>query len=163
MKNFAFVFLMAVATTCFTACSTSTTTDSASDSGLKKGEYDLSRSGVNIVIKAPSDPAVESTPLGYDVHSSDVFRILISEGSGDVAQKKKDLQSDEVYKLTRMIVDEPNATMYEISFADKKEFHFFVVAKGSKNTYEIQDYKNKLYTEEEVKAMFDAAKSSRVL
>lgn len=134
----------------------------AEQAQLAAGEYDLSKSGVSLIIKAPADPAVEQVAGAYEVKANDEFQLVVAEGPGDMNLMKSDIQKNDVNKFTRFIIDEPDAILYE-SQITTPEFHFFVVKKGANNTtYEIQDVKSKIFTEEQAKAMFEAAKASRV-
>lgn len=127
---------------------------------LEKGEHDLSSQGLPLIIKAPSEPLVEAEASGYDVKSSDVFQLIVTEG-GDIEQKKADIQSDEVNKLQQFIVDEPNALFYETKITEP-EYHFYVVLKDNNSSFELQENKTKQFSKEEVKEMFEAAKAARI-
>lgn len=129
---------------------------------LQAGEFDLSKSGVNLIIKAPVEPAVESAGAGFEVKANEDFQLFIAEGPGDMNLMKSDIEKNDVNKFKRFIVDEPDAILYETEIT-QPEFHFFVVKKGGNNTtLEIQDLKAKTFNEEQAKAMFEAAKASRV-
>lgn len=137
-------------------------TATTEQAALVAGEYDLSKSGLNLIIKAPADPAVEQVAGAYEVKANEDFQLVVAEGAGDMNLMKSDIQNNDVNKFTRFLVEEPDAILFESQITEP-EFHFFVVKKGSNNTvYEIQDLKGKIFTEEQARAMFEAAKASRV-
>jgi len=159
MKNLFVLFLIPLAI--ISGCGHSN--EGEKKDNLSKGEYDLSKQGLSLIIKAPSEPLVEAAGGGaYTVQSSDVFKIKVHEGAGDVGQKKKDLEADEVFKVEKFISDEPNALFYEIKGAGISEYHFYVVLKNEKTSFEIEDDRSKMYSEEEIKNMFEAAKNARI-
>lgn len=131
---------------------------------LVPSEYDLSKSGLSMVVSAPSEPIVENPAAGiYNLKCSNEFQIDIVEGEGNVEQIKKDIAGNEVNKFQRYVEEEDNALLYESKILDS-EFHFYFILKAGKTTYEIQDKKgDKIYTEEQAMAMFDAAKKFRVI
>jgi hypothetical protein len=157
-----YLYLMVVPAVLMAGCKGNQTQESPeAGQQIQAGEYDLSKNGVNLIIKAPAEPAVEQVAANYEVKANDDFQIQIAEGTGDMNLMKSDIQKNDVNKFKRFIVDEPEAILYE-SEITQPEFHFFVVKKGSNNTiYEIQDIKTKVFTEEQAKAMFDAAKAAR--
>ena len=131
---------------------------------LAPGEYDLTKSGLSMVVTAPSEPIVENSVAGtYSLKCSNEFQIDIVEGEGNMEQIKKDIAGNEVNKFQRYATEEDNALLYESKIVDS-EFHFYIILKSGKTTYEIQDKKgDKIYTEEPAQTMFDAAKKFRVI
>lgn len=131
---------------------------------LAPGEYDLTKSGLSMVVSTPSEPIVENAIAGtYSLKCSNEFQIDIVEGEGNMEQIKKDIAGNEVNKFQRYATEEDNALLYESKIVDS-EFHFYIILKSGKTTYEIQDKKgDKIYTEEQAQTMFDAAKKFRVI
>jgi hypothetical protein len=163
MKKLFFIALCA--TTLFSSCGGDKTTNketAEAGSGLNKGEFDLSASGLPFIMQAPSDPAITSPVAGsYELKSSGEFQMQVNEGAGNFDFVKKDIQGNEVFKFKRFIAEEPEALFYEAEFQGKPSFHFFVIAKAGNNTYEFQDNKAKSFSEDETRIMFEAAKNAK--
>jgi hypothetical protein len=154
------MFLLAVSgIALFTACGG----EKKEEVKLAPGEYDLSKDGLPLIVKTPSEPIVESPMAGsYSIKCSNEFNIEVVEGTGNMEQIKKDIAANDVNKFQRYITEEDNAILYESKILDS-EFHFYVILKAGKTTYEIQDKKGeKTYTEEQATAMFEAAKAFRM-
>lgn len=124
---------------------------------------DISRTGMNIYVLTPdSTKGVMDTVMQssgeYMIKVGPNFQIQITENAGDIAQRKADITNDDVNKLKKYVVDEPNTLVWESGIADLSEFHFYHIAKVGERTYVFEDVKGDAFSQEAIQKMLDACK-----
>ncbi len=96
---------------------------------------------------------------GYDVKVGKGFQLSITEGEGNMEMKKSDVNGDAVRKLVKMVVDEPNAILYEWQIEGMEpEFRFYAIVKAGNKSYEAEDVEGEVFGEKAATAMLNSAK-----
>jgi hypothetical protein len=75
--------------------------------------------------------------------------------------KKEDIKTDEVNKLKKLLIDTPEAIIWE-SEITKPEFNFLLNKKIANAEYSFEDVVNadsKLFREDEIQKMFEVCKN----
>lgn len=109
---------------------------------------------VHLVITEQSSGALE-------IKAGNNFGISINEQHADLELLRNDLKADDVNKLKAMIVDEPEAIMWESEIV-QPEFHFFINKKINNAEYSFEDIKSteaEPFKKEATQRMFDACKN----
>ena len=134
-------------------------------------DMDLSKYGypliVNVPAPSPNTPEATVDVLdwgGIEIRVGTNFQIQISGGEGDVAQKKSDIQNEDINEST-FLIDEADAIFYRSKVKGTEiapEYHFFVVKKDGNKYFEIEDIKGEVYEESAAKRMFDIARAIKI-
>jgi len=129
---------------------------------------DLSEHGYPISIKVPApdedtpEATVEVLDWGaIEIRVDKYFQLQIADGEGNLADKKQDNidMYDNIYTL-EYLIEEESALLFKTEIPGlEPEFHFFVVVKTAHRTFEIEDVKEEIYSEEAARRMFDFAKA----
>lgn len=109
---------------------------------------------IHLVITEQSSGALEIT-------AGNNFGVSINEQHADLDLLRSDLKADDVNKLKSMIVDEPEAIMWESEIV-QPEFHFFINKKINNANYSFEDIKSteaEPFKKEATQRMFDACKN----
>lgn len=142
-------------------CSNSNNNSAFSSEGMQL--IDLSSYGKPFSIFVPDTTTLplsieEMNNGALEIRVGKSFAISINEQSADIALKKEDLKSDEVNKLKKLLIDTPDAIMWQ-SEITKPEVHFLLNKKIANSEYSFEDVVNadsKLYREDEIQKMFEA-------
>ncbi|PCH98105.1 MAG: hypothetical protein COB85_02215, partial [Bacteroidetes bacterium] len=101
---------------------------------------------------------------GLEIRVGAGFQIQIAGGEGDIAQRKADINLDDVYEAT-FTVDDEGGLFYSQKFRGtdmEGDFHFFVVIKDGDVSYEIEDIKGESFGEGQARRMFEIARAIKV-
>lgn len=129
---------------------------------------DLSGQGLPVLINVPDSTTgpleiSENTQGGADIRVGQNFQMTVIEGPGNMEMKKNDVTHDDIRKLVRYVVEEPNAIVWEWQIEGmESEFHFYTILKAGEKTFEIHDLEGEIFSEKAVTQMLDAAKSLRL-
>lgn len=158
----------------FTQCGDGSNDESATEETVNLGntvEIDLSEHGFPLAIEVPAPD--ENTPEAsvvvldwgaVEIKVNKYFQIQIADGEGNIADKKQDNidMYDNIYTL-EYLIDEETALLYKTAIPGlEPEFHFFVVVKGNGRTFEVEDVKEEIYSEEAARRMFDFVRAIKV-
>ena len=155
----------------FTACGSGTSDDNI-NAGVPTGMVAADLSGVSegrmsVLVNVPDS---SSGPLeitanaqgGADIVVGKNFKMSVTEGTGDMAMKKNDIMHDDVRKLVKYVVEDPNAIIWEWQIEGMEpEFHFYAIIKDGEKSYEVRDVEGEIFSEKAATQMLDAAKSLR--
>ncbi len=148
----------------FTACNGEKKEEQKSMAGMM--ELDLSSYGLPITIAVPDSnngklEIIEQSWGAREISVGKDFKITINEGEEDIQLQKSDNTSNEVKKLKRYVIDEPETIMYEMEIPsiNQSEYHFMTIVKSGNTSYTIKDIEGEPFGEETIKKMLDAAKT----
>jgi len=134
-------------------------------------EIDLEEYGFQIKINVPAksstvpEPTIDVLDWGaVEIRVGKNYQIQISASDGDIAQRKSDINMDDVYE-TSFIVDETNVLFYSSKVRGAEldpEFHFFVIISDGDKAYEVEDIKGETYSEPVANRMLNFAKAIKI-
>jgi len=107
--------------------------------------YNLKAVGVPLVVNVPdtSKTKLEITTLssgGVQLVSGKNFQLVINPGEADLNLRKQDITHDDLKKMKRFLVDEPNTLAWESQIGElKPEIHFLANIKIGKQSYSFED------------------------
>lgn len=162
--------LLAIAATLsFMSCGNSKDGDDTTDTPVPVGmmALDLSEYGMNVLINIPDSthgPLVtEDVGGAVRISVGNNFKIEVRTGEGNMEMKKTvDIAKNEVYKLDKYVVEEPNTIIYQWHMeGSQPETRFFSVVKIGDQNYEVEDVAGEIFSEESCKKMVESAKSLR--
>ncbi len=164
MKNF-FLLIATVTVFVFAGCGGPKKEDSSTvKPGMMKIDLKINGNSLSIVVPDSTVGKLEIVEQSWgatEVIVGKKFQLSISEGKGDITLKKSDITSDEINKVQRFIVDEPNTLVWESSIIDP-EVHFYTVEKIGPVFYLIEDIANDHFIESEIQQMLTSAKSIQI-
>jgi hypothetical protein len=153
----------------FVSCKTnSSESNIAAPEGMHS--LDLARFGKPFSIFVPDTvktrlTIIEQSNGALDIIAGTNFGVSINEQSNDLELLKNDLKDDEVNKLKSLIVDEPNALLWESEIV-QPEFHFVLnkTVNGTEYSFEdIKDTEAEPFKKEAIQKMFDVCKNIQAL
>lgn len=132
---------------------------------LAPNELSLTQDDFPVVVTVPENFDLKKVKVeaqtwgGIEIIAGENFQIQIASGQGDLSTRKKDLASDDVYKV-EYLVDEKNAIVYRkyIPDSDIQEYHFYIIAKTEKGYYEVEDIPGNQFSKTAIMKMYEAAK-----
>jgi hypothetical protein len=158
-----FFLITTISALAFFSCKNSTTENETSE-GTKQIEFSINGNAFTMLVPDTAKGTLEIKEQSWgatEVVIGSGFQISITEGEGDITLMKSDIAGNDVNKFKRFINDEPNLLLWESEIV-KPEFHFYTVQKIEKSSFIIEDMKAEVFTEQDVKAMLNAAKSLKV-
>jgi hypothetical protein len=126
---------------------------------------DLSAQGLPILVNIPDSNTapleiIANAQGGTDVKVGRNFQITIIDGKGDISLKKNDIAKDDVRKLVRYVVDEPNFLVWEWKIEGlESDFHFYAIVKDGEKSFEAHEVEGEVFSEKSTLLMLEAAKS----
>lgn len=139
-------------------------TDLTAPKGMRY--FDMSRTGMNAYILLPDstfgtiDTVMQSNGE-YIIKVGKDYQVAVTEGDGDINQKKADLAGDDVNKLKKYLVDDKSSLMWESGIGDLSEFHFYHVVKLGNRSYVFEDVKGEPFSQQSAQKMYDACKQTK--
>ncbi|HHZ64953.1 MAG TPA: hypothetical protein EYN38_08745 [Flavobacteriales bacterium] len=134
-------------------------------------ELNLAKWGYHLTIQVPApgetvpEAIVEELEWGgLEIRVGTGFQLQLGGGEGDIAQRKADINLDDVYEAT-FTVDDEAGLFYSQKFKGtdmEGNFHFFVVIKDGDVFYEIEDIKEATFGEGQARRMFEIAKAIKI-
>lgn len=158
-------FSLAIVAAVFAAsCGGGKTEDKPVAAGMM--ELDLTAQGLPITIVVPDSvkrklEIVVQSWGATEIKIGGNFQISIKDGEGDMALAKSDIAGNDVNKFKRYVVDEPTAIIWESQITEP-EYHMYAIVKAGDRSYEIEDIKGDMFSEEDAKKMLEAARSIKV-
>ena len=144
-----------------TPASSSATAAAAKSPDVKLVKLDLSAVGLPCTIEAPEGAKAEKIPpepCSYEVTCGDHFTLVIAQGAHDMPDAKRFAEKNDVAKLKRFLVDEPDTLMYEADLMGRPQYIFDANIKAGDRTYYVRDGRRD-YTKEDVELMLRCAKT----
>ena len=168
------LFLIVPIAIVLTQCGEGSEDESVTEETVNLGntvEIDLSEHGfpLTIEVPAPDGNTPEASVVVLDWGAVEIkvdkyFQIQIADGEGNIADKKQDNidMYDNIYTL-EYLIDEETALLYKTAIPGlEPEFHFYVVVKANGRTFEVEDVKAEIYSEEAARRMLDFAKAIKI-
>jgi len=131
-------------------------------------EIDLEEFGFQLTINVPAKSPTTPEPLidvldwgAVEIRVGKNYQIQISAGEGDIAQRKSDINLDDIYETT-FIIDEENVLFYSSKIRGTEmdpEFHFFAIISDGNKAFEVEDIKGEIFSEAVANRMLDFAKT----
>ena len=158
------IFLVVVSSVLFIASCSNSGQEIKAPEGMQV--LNLSRYGKPFSIFVPDTTKIhlvitEQSSGALEISAGNNYGISINEQHADLGLLRSDLKADDVNKLKSMIVDEPEAIMWESEIV-QPEFHFFINKKINNADYSFEDIKSteaEPFKKEATQRMFDACKN----
>jgi hypothetical protein len=116
-----------------------------------------------LIIKAPKGATIVYNE-GILISADSVYAVVIDMSYSDmpksIADRKKDAQENEVFKVQKFMVDKPDMILYEVKYNGKSEYHFDIAREIKGEKYFLHDkwIADKSFTQKEIDAMLESAK-----
>ena len=168
MKKILFLFVAPI-TLFFASCGGSKSDEEVILPGMMKVQFAVAGDTLSMIVPDSSKSKVEIIEQSWgatEIKGSNEFQISIEQGDGDITLAKSDIDGDDVFKLQRYIIDEPNLIFWEskIPAMPNSNFHFYTVIQANNKNYIIKDIENgDAYNEQHVQTMVDATKTLKAI
>ncbi|MEN9302330.1 MAG: hypothetical protein RL264_759 [Bacteroidota bacterium] len=117
----------------------------------------------NLITKAPAGLKAVEKYGSVTVSDGKNFQMEINISYGyNMAEAKKSIESNDINKLKKYIIDETNGILYQTEVMGQTQYHFVYFLNGGETTYYFENVKGPTYTLEAAKTMYNAAKASKI-
>lgn len=117
----------------------------------------------NLITKAPAGLKAVEKYGSVTVSDGKNFQMEIHVSYGyNLAEAKKSIESNDINKLKKYIIDETNGILYQTEVMGQTQYHFVYFLNGGETTYYFENVKGPTYTLEAAKTMYNAAKASKL-
>ncbi|MEZ4403880.1 MAG: hypothetical protein R3B06_27905 [Kofleriaceae bacterium] len=110
-------------------------------------------------VMAPEGATVKESFGNAQISMGGSFQVDLGKGEADVASFKKEVDGNDVNKVKRYLVDQPDAILYESEVMGQTEFHLFGAVKVGEDTFSCEDVKGPPHTQAEVETMWKICQS----
>ena len=145
-----------------------TSTPAGKPKPVEWADLDLSAANppLSLIIKVPKGSTVvydEGLLIASDSSYAVVIDMSYSDMPKPIADRKKEAQENEVFKVQRFIVDKPDMLFYEVKYNGKSEYHFEIAREIKGVKYYLHDkwIADKSFNQKEIEAMLESAKGLR--
>jgi hypothetical protein len=128
----------------------------------KLAELDLSSVGEDYAgwkIMAPEGATAKDDFGAIGVKAGDGFQLEIHTGDINMAERKKEIESNDINKLKGYLTDTADTLVYESEVMSKKEVHLLAVHKVGDVAVYCENTKGPTYNKAQIEAMLAACKS----
>ena len=125
---------------------------------------DLSQYDMPLKLKVPEGTTVDEKSYGIYIKNGEGFNFEPNVDFYEtVAERKKELEANDLNKLKKYIKDTDNGYIAETEVMGKTEYHVFYLIKGEGFTVSIENVKGRPYSLPEAKLMWKAFETAEAL
>ena len=119
--------------------------------------------GFEVLTKAPTGVKAIEQYGSVKISNGAKFQVeLNSVYDYSIAAAKKEIEANDMNKLKKYVVDEPNGIIYQSEVMGQIQYHFMYFLIGEEESYYFQNVKGPTYDLESTKVMYNAAKASKI-
>ena len=119
--------------------------------------------GFEVLTKAPTGVKAIEQYGSVKISNGAKFQVeLNSVYDYSIAAAKKEIEANDINKLKKYVVDEPNGIIYQSEVMGQIQYHFMYFLIGEEESYYFQNVKGPTYDLESTKVMYNAAKASKI-
>ena len=119
--------------------------------------------GFPVLTKAPAGVKAVEQYGSVKISNGAKFQVeLNSVYDYSVATAKKEIEANDINKLKKYVVDEPNGIIYQSEVMGQIQYHFMFFIIGEEESFYFQNVKGPTYDLESTKVMYNAAKASKI-
>ena len=119
--------------------------------------------GFEVLTKAPTGVKAVEQYGSVKISNGAKFQVeLNSVYDYSIAAAKKEIEANDMNKLKKYVVDEPNGIIYQSEVMGQIQYHFMYFLIGEEESYYFQNVKGPTYDLESTKVMYNAAKASKI-
>jgi len=119
--------------------------------------------GFPILTKAPAGVKAVEQYGSAKISNGTKFQVeLNSVFSYNIAAAKKEIEANDINKLKKYVVVEPNGIIYQTEVMGQIQYHFMYFLIGEEESFYFQNVKGSTYDLESTKIMYEAAKASKI-
>ena len=119
--------------------------------------------GFPVLTKAPAAVKAVEQYGSVKISNGAKFQMeLNSVYDYSVAAAKKEIEANDINKLKKYVVDEPNGIIYQTEVMGQIQYHFMYFLIGEEESFYFQNVKGPTYDLESTKVMYNAAKASKL-
>jgi len=123
---------------------------------------DLGSVGIEGTMEAPEGAEAKASEWGdITVKKGDGFDITIAEDAADLAERKKEIEANDVNKLKGFEIETEDILLYRSEVMGREEYHFLTNVKVGDKAYSLENTKGPSYSKEQAEAMLKAARSMK--
>jgi hypothetical protein len=119
--------------------------------------------GFPVLTKAPAGVKAKEEFGAVKISNGSKFQMELStvyDYSIDAA--KKEIAANDINKLKKYILEEPNGIIYQTEVMGQTQYHFMYFLIGSEESFYFQNIKGPNYDLASIQAMYNAAKASKI-
>ncbi len=119
--------------------------------------------GFPVLTKAPEGVKAVEQYGSVKISNGAKFQMeLNSVYDYSIAAAKKEIEANDINKLKKYIIDEPNGIIYQTEVMGQIQYHFMYFLIGEEESFYFQNIKGPTYDLESIKVMFNTAKASKL-
>lgn len=119
--------------------------------------------GFEILTKAPAGVKAVEQYGSVKISNGAKFQMeLNSVFDYSIAAAKKEIEANDINKLKKYVIDEPNGIIYQTEVMGQTQYHFMYFLIGEEESFYFQNVKGPTYDLESTKVMYNAAKASKI-
>ena len=119
--------------------------------------------GFPVLTKAPAGVKAVEEYGSVKISNKGKFQMeLNSVFDYSIAAAKKEIEANDINKLKKYVVDEPNGIIYQTEVMGQTQYHFMYFLIGEEESFYFQNVKGPTYDLESAKVMYNAAKASKI-
>jgi hypothetical protein len=119
--------------------------------------------GFSVLTKAPAGVKAVEQYGSVKISNGAKFQMeLNSVYDYSIAAAKKEIEANDINKLKKYVVDEPNGIIYQSEVMGQIQYHFMYFLVGEEESFYFQNVKGPTYDIESTKVMYNAAKASKI-
>jgi hypothetical protein len=119
--------------------------------------------GFPVLTKAPAGVKAVEQYGSVKISNGAKFQMeLNSVYDYSIAAAKKEIEANDINKLKKYVVDEPNGIIYQSEVMGQIQYHFMYFLVGKEESFYFQNVKGPTYDLESTKVMYNAAKASKI-
>ena len=123
---------------------------------------DLSSVEIAAVMEVPEGAVAKKASWGdVTVEKGEAFNITINDYKADLAERKKEIEANDVNKLKGFEIETEDTLLYRTEVMGREEYHFLTNVKIGDAEYSLENTKGPSYTKEQAEAMLKAARSMK--
>jgi hypothetical protein len=119
--------------------------------------------GFPVITKAPAGVKAVEEYGSVKISNGAKFQMELSTVYDYTLEKaKKEIESNDINKLKKYVIDEPNGIVYQTEVMGTTQYHFIYFLTGEETSYSFTNVKGPTYSLESAKTMYNAAKASKI-
>lgn len=123
----------------------------------------VSVDNIKLTLMAPKGAKIIKYSWGsIEIHAGKTFQIGIwtnFDNKNNMTQIKKEIESNDINRLQRYLINEPNSILYESNVFHRSEFHLFTYKRFGDTLLSCEDVKGEFFSEPEARLMLKSCLS----